>query len=204
MALNFGGGLPAIMQAINCSEEKAKEILSNYENGFRGTAEFAKKGSYLVRQNGYVLMNSITGHKMYWYDHDKWVNKQSSFTPEFWEEYRAIHKGSGDAVALEVSQHFKAASKWDRMARNAPTQGTCAIALKHSQITLFNYILNNGYFGKIKLCALVHDECLWEAPKEIALDFAKLIEKTMLDTMAIYCKSIPVPAEAEIKDYWVH
>lgn len=203
-ALNFGGGLPAIMQAINCTEEKAKEILDNYEKGFKGTAEFAKKGSYLVRHNGYVLMNPITGHKMHWCDHDKWVNRQASFTPEFWEEYRNIHKGSGDIVAQEVSQHFKAASKWDRMARNAPTQGTCAIALKHSQITLFNYIINNGYFGKIKLCALVHDECLWETPDDLSKEFAKLIEDTMVNTMAIYCKSIPVPAEAEINDFWVH
>lgn len=203
-ALNFGGGLPAIMQAIQCTEEKAQEILSNYEKGFKGTTEFAKKGSRFVRQNGYVLMNPITGHKMYWWDFKEWQEKQQSFSQEFWEDYRENHKGTGDYICKEVSTHFKAASKWDRMARNAPTQGTCAIALKHSQITLFNWVIKHNYFNKIKLCALVHDECLWEVPNDLAEEFAKLIEKAMVDTMAIYCKSIPIPAEAEIADYWVH
>lgn len=192
------------MQAINCNEARATEILKNYEEGFKGSAEFAKKGSQFVKSHGYVLMNPITGHKMYWWDFNKWKEEENTHTKEFWEDYKLNHKGTDDYINKQVKQHFKAGSKWDRMARNAPTQGTCAIALKHSQITLFWKIIDAGYFNKIKLCALVHDECLWEAPQELAFDFAKLIEKTMLDTMAIYCKSIPVPAEAEIQDFWVH
>ena len=60
---------------------------------------------------------------MYWWDHDKWLERQKSFTSEFWDEYKAYHKGTTSRVALEVREHFQAASKWDRMARNAPTQG---------------------------------------------------------------------------------
>lgn len=203
-ALNFGGGIFAIMQAINCDEDKANEILHNYEEGFKGSAEFAKKGSQFVKSHGYVLMNPITGHKMYWWDWTTWKDIEDGHTKEFWDDYKLHHKGTGDYVNMQVKQHFKAGSKWDRMARNAPTQGTCAIALKHSQTILFWRVVDSGYFNIIKLCALVHDECLWEVPIELADEFAELIETTMLDTMAIYCKSIPVPAEAEISDFWVH
>lgn len=122
-ALNFGGGIFAIKQAIQCTDTEAEEIIKNYEKGFRGTAEFAKKGSKFVREHGYVVMNKYTGHRMYWWDWKEWKKRQESFTPEFWEDYKLHHKGTGDAVHLEVKQHFKAASKWDRMARNAPTQG---------------------------------------------------------------------------------
>lgn len=203
-ALNFGGGVFAIKQAIQCSDEEANEIIKNYEEGFKGSAIFAKKGSQFVRSNGYVLMNPITGHKMYWWDWNKWKEVQDSFTPEFWENYKYNHKGTKDAIEQKVKQHFKAASKWDRMARNAPTQGTCSIMLKESQTNLFNWIVNNGKFGKYLLCALVHDECLWEVPKNEAQSFAKRIENEMLNTAAKYCKSIPIPATADIQDHWVH
>lgn len=122
-ALNFGGGKIAIMQAIQCTEEVADNIIKNYEEGFKGTAEFAKKGEKFVKQNGYVLMCEATGHKMYWYDWKAWYDRQKSFTSEFWEEYRTEHKPKNDAIAQMVKMHFKAASKWSRMARNAPTQG---------------------------------------------------------------------------------
>lgn len=204
MALNFGGGVFAIKQALQCTDEEANTIIKNYEEGFKGTTIFAKKGSKFVRSNGYVLMNKITGHKMYWWDWKQWKEEQDYYNSSFWEEYKAYHKGTGDFIEQGVKRHFKAASKWDRMARNAPTQGTCCVMLKHSQIRLFNYIVDNQLFNKCKLCALVHDECLWEVPENIAEDFAKLIETEMLSAAAVYCKSLPIPAEAEISDCWVH
>jgi DNA polymerase I-like protein with 3'-5' exonuclease and polymerase domains len=149
-------------------------------------------------------MNPITGHKMYWWDWDKWKEVQASYTSTFWEEYKAKHKGTGDFIEQEVKQHFKAASKWDRMARNAPTQGTCAIMLKTSQINLFNWVVDNNKFGKYLLCGLIHDECLWEVPQEEAKAFGKMIEGEMLGTAAKFCKSIPIPATADIQTHWVH
>ena len=122
-ALNFGGGAFAIMNAIQCSKERADQIIKNYEEGFKGTTEFAKKGSKFVRQHGYVLIEPITGNKMYWWDWEEWKKRQESFTQEFWEEYRTIHKPAEDEVFQMVKYHFRAASKYDRMARNSPTQG---------------------------------------------------------------------------------
>jgi DNA polymerase I-like protein with 3'-5' exonuclease and polymerase domains len=122
-AYMFGAAAPTIAQSANCSVEQAQEYIDRLDKGFTGISRFAKEGSRFVRQNGYVLINKYTGHKMYWWDHNKWLERQKSFTQEFWEDYRNNHKGTGDKVALEVREHFQAASKWDRMARNAPTQG---------------------------------------------------------------------------------
>lgn len=159
-ALNFGGGAFAIKQAIQCSEEEAQQIVKNYEEGFKGTAEFAKKGSAFLQSHGYIIINPITGHKIYWWDFDKWKHIQDQYNSKDWDwmDYKMYHKDTGDKVEQEVKQHFKAISKWNRMVRNSPTQGTCAIMLKDSQIEMFNWVVNHGYFGKIKLCALVHDK----------------------------------------------
>lgn len=119
----FGGSEFAIQNSMGCSLEEAQEFKNAYDSGFPGIAEFKKKGSDFVRKNGYILMCAYSGHKMFWWDHDKWIERQKSFTQEFWEDYRNNHKGTGDWVCQEVREHFQAASKWDRMALNAPTQG---------------------------------------------------------------------------------
>ena len=200
----FGGSEFAIQGSLGCSLEEAQKFKKAYDEGFKGITEFKKKGSKFVREHGYVVMNKYTGHRMYWWDWKEWKKKQESFTPEFWEDYKLHHKGTGDAVHLEVKQHFKAASKWDRMALNGPTQGVGACIIKRASIDLFKWILNNKLFSKVLLCALVHDEILVEFPQELKNTFPSLLENIMLNAAAQYCKSLPIPAEAEVADHWKH
>lgn len=194
------------MQAINCTQEEADLIIKNYEEGFTGTAEFAKKGSKAVRQNGYVLINPITGHKMYWWDWDYWKQEEEAFKqPGFWDRYRAAKEDFSDPELVQrVKTHFKAASKYDRMARNSPCQGTAAIILKTSQIEMFNWVVDNGYFDKCLLVNLTHDEANWECPKELKDTFPALLKSTMEKAAAKFCKKLPIPAAEEVSDHWVH
>lgn len=199
----FGGSEFAIQNAMGCTMEEAIAFRDNYAKGFPGIAAYKIKGSKSVREKGYVTLCPITGHKTYWWDHNVWIKRQQSFTQAFWEDYRLNHKGTGDSVAEEVREHFQAASKWDRKALNSPTQGLGAVILKDSQIQMFHWVVSNGYFGKILLVNLTHDEANWEFPKEIDY-FPKLLQGTMEKTAAKYCKSLPIPASVEVSDHWVH
>ena len=198
----FGGSARAIASSLGCPLEEAETIAKAYLDGFPGIAKFKAEGSKAVRQNGYVLMCKYTGHKMYWWDHNKWLERQKSFTSDFWEEYRLYHKNTGDAIAMEVREHFQAASKWDRMALNAPTQNTGIVILKDSITSFFNYIVDNELFGKVKIVALVHDEANIEYPKDLNMDV--ILKKCMEESAAKYCKSLPIPAESSVATYWVH
>lgn len=191
------------MQSIGCSEEEANNIIKNYEEGFAGTTAFAKKGSKAVREKGYVLIEPITGNKMYWWDWEHWKETQAKFTSEFWDEYKLIHKPVNDEIAQIVRNHFKAASKYDRMARNSPCQGTAAVIMKESLKELFNWIVDNNYFNKIHICICVHDEIDCDYPKEIT-EFPKILETIMENAAAKYCKSLPIPAVADVGDCWKH
>lgn len=122
-AYMFGAAAHTISQAANCSEEQAQAYIDALDKEFVGVSSFAKRGSKFVRENGYILICPYTGHKMYWWDWKEWKERQASFTQEFWEDYRMHHKGTGDSVALLVREHFQAAGKYDRMARNSVTQG---------------------------------------------------------------------------------
>lgn len=193
------------MQAINCTEEEANTIVKNYEEGFKGTAEFAKRGSREVRQKGYVLINPVTGHKMYWWDWDDWKKEEQDFKqPGFWDYYRRVKQDNSDFDTLsKVRMHFKAASKYDRMARNSPCQGTAAIIMKSCIKQLFDYIVDNNMFNKIKIVCLVHDEIVCEYPND-QQQFPKVLEDIMESNASIYCKKLPIPACAEVSDHWVH
>lgn len=204
-AKQFGGSAHAISQSLGCSLEEAQKFSDYYDQGFKGVTAFKNKGSRAVRQLGYVLINELTGHKMYWYDWPYWKEVEDKFKSSSWnwDDYKRNHKGTGDRVEQEVKTHFKAASKWDRMALNAPTQGTGACIIKQVSIDLFRWILNNNFFGKVRLCALVHDEAVVEFPKELK-EFPKILEDIMEKAAAKYCKSLPIPAEAEVGNHWIH
>jgi len=199
----FGGSEYAIQGSMGCSLEEAIAFKEAYDSGFPGIANFKAKGSKFVREHGYIIMCKYSGHKMFWWDHDKWLEKQKTFTQEFWEEYKAYHKGTGDNVALQVKQHFQAASKWDRMALNAPTQGSGSVILKIAMTNFFNWIIEKGYFGKVEIASLVHDESNIIYPEELT-DVPIMQKKCMEDAAALICTKLPIPAEAEISDHWVH
>lgn len=202
-AYMFGAAAPTISTSANCTIEEAQSYIDTLDKAFIGMSTFAKKGAQFVRSHGYILINPITGHKLYWWDWNAWKERQKSYTQEFWEEYRQYHKGTGDAVALEVRQHFQAAGKYDRLARNSVTQGTGAIIMKTAMTWLFKWIIDNNYFGIIHICASVHDEICCDYPKEID-SFPKVLENIMESAAKKYCKSLPIPAEAEVSSHWVH
>lgn len=204
-AKQFGGTAFAIAGSLGCSIEDAQRFSDYYDKGFKGVTSFKSKGSKEVRNKGYVLMSPITGHKMYWWDWNKWKKRQQLFDSSewSWSDYKVQHKGTGDSVHQMVKEHFKAASKWDRMALNAPTQGCGAVIIKQAATDIFNWIIDNNYFNKIHLCAIVHDELVYDYPEEV-INFPKLVEDTMQNAAAIYCKSLPIPAEAAVGDHWIH
>lgn len=199
----FGGTAYAIQNAMGCTLEKAQEFADSYAKGFPGIAKFKEKASKTVREKGYIELCNITGHKTYWAEFNNWKEEQLSYTQEFWEEYKNIHKPNKDKVYLSVKKHFQQVSKYERKALNSPTQGTGAIILKDSQINLFNWVVDNGYFGKCKLVCLCHDECNWEFPEELS-DFPTLVKTYMEKSAAKYCKSLPIPAEVNVGNKWIH
>lgn len=202
--IQFGGSAYGLATQLAIPEEEAQKYVDSYYNRFKGIADFKKKGSEFVRKYGYILMCQYSGHKMYWYDHQEWLERQQSFTQQFWEEYRNRHKGTGDAIAQEVSMHFRAASKYDRMALNAPTQGSGIVILKMAMTDFFNWIVDNGYFHTVELAALVHDEANIIYPKELHNIVPAKLQECMEKAASIICTKLPIPASAEISDHWIH
>lgn len=200
----FGGSEFAIASSLGCSIEEALKFKNAYAAGFKGISKFKEEGSKFVRSNGYVLICEHTGHKVYWYDWVEWKDRQKSFTSEFWDRYKVIKSTNpNDPLVKEMSMHFKAASKWDRLSLNSPTQGSGIIILKDAMTQFFYWIINNNLFGKVLICNLVHDEAVIEYPSELVGTY-KVLQYYMETSADKYCKKLPIPAEPAVGDHWIH
>jgi len=201
--IQFGGSAYGLAIQLGIPLELAQSYIDKYYASFNGIAKFKERGEKFVLDNGYVLMCKYSGHRMHWWDHDAWVQRAKSYTPEFWDEYKTHHKGTGDKVAEEVSRHFRAKSKWGRMALNAPTQGSGIVILKIAMRMFFEWVVENGLFNVVKLCALVHDEAVIEYPKSVP-EAPAMLKKCMEDAAALVCTSLPIPSVPECGDHWIH
>lgn len=190
----FGGGAGAVADSLGCSREEAQKFVKAYADGFKGITEFKKKGSEFVRTHGYVLICEHTGHKLYWEDFKKWRDIED--TPEY------IYKR--EYSSEERKEHEGAAAKWDRMALNAPTQGSGIAILKLSMTLFFKWLCKEGYFNKVLLCNLVHDEAVIEYPEELKDIVVPKLKYYMEKGASILCKKLPIPCVPETGDHWIH
>lgn len=204
MAVQFGSDGTAVAPTLGISVEEARKLVQNLLSGMKGLNNFKIKSSKEVRKRGYVVAMPQTGHKSYWWDHKEWLERQESFTSEFWDNYKLYHKGTDSDIANNVKQHFKAASKYDRAALNIPTQGGGAVVIKHAAIDLFNWIVDNNYFNKVLIVNITHDEINSECPKEIGDFYPSIITNIMEKAAANYYNKLPFPAEASVSNCWVH
>lgn len=206
----YGGNDSTLVSQYGMPTEKAKSIYNNYMSGFSGIADFQNKQKKFVVNNGYILISSITGHRASWWDWKYWKTIQSSYTSDFWDDYKANHKGTGDEVAKAVSKHFKAKTKWEKNACNSPLQGCGAILFKVFNKMLFDWVIDNGYFNKIKFCVPVHDEINVECSKEIAEEVSIKIQEIMKEAAKPFLHTLELDADISRNDdgtlptHWVH
>ena len=90
------------------------------------------------------------------------------------------------------------------MALNAPTQGSGAVILKLAVTDFFNWIVDNGYFGKVELAAVVHDEVNIIYPKELHDIVPKKLQECMEKAASLICTKLPIPASPEVGSHWIH
>ena len=203
----FGGSAKAIQNSLGCTVEEAKEIARNYNEGFKGIAEFKEKGFELAKERGYVLICEKTGHRIYLQGWKEWKRMQED--ESFWEEYDAAHdtlpwnQFKETEVYKIASEARRESSKWSRLALNAPTQGSGIIILKEAITNFFKYIVENKLFGIVLLCNLVHDEACIEYPNTMP-EMAKILVKFMEEASAEYCSKLPIPAEDSTGLFWIH
>jgi len=83
-------------------------------------------------------------------------------------------------------------------------QGSSADITKYAGILFLREILKRGWWMKVKIVNLVHDEILVECPKEIVEEVKEVLIKSMTEAGNPFCRVLPLSADALVGEHWVH
>ena len=208
-AINYGGDGNTIADNLNLPKERGEEIYNSYFKAFPGVSEYFKKATAQALRDGYILFNDISKSKCFISFINKYREKEKIVnSPGFWEKYREEKKLNSDlykyTLKPDVSSYFKLRGNISRMALNYPIQGSSSEVTKIACIHIYNYILDNDLMDVVKFPNVIHDEVLLECPKHMGETMKKIVEDCMERAGNVYCKIVPLKAEASICNFWNH
>lgn len=212
-SVHYGGNGDTIARNLALPKEQGYAIEKAYLSGFTGIDAYFKRVKKDMWDKGYILINAMTGHKMFIQGWEDLKAEQASFTQDFWREYRVfkeqwVSEGSDPndkpEEMLRVSKFFKTRSGFERNSLNAPVQGSAAIITKIAGIRYFNHLIATNRLFTVWIPNCVHDEYLTEVPNELVQEEADALQKAMEDSGAIFCKSVKLKAVPECGDHWIH
>jgi DNA polymerase-1 len=91
----------------------------------------------------------------------------------------------------------------ERMAVNAPIQGTQADIIKLAMVAADALIEKEGWREKVKLTMQVHDELVFEIAEDMAQETALILKKLMEDAApSDKLSGVPIIAEASVGKNW--
>lgn len=68
----------------------------------------------------------------------------------------------------------------------------------------FKWLCQQGYFGKVLLCNLIHDETVIEYPAEWKDNIVPVLKMYMEKAASVICKKLPIPCVPETGLWWIH
>lgn len=203
--LAYGGNGTETAKKLGLDKEVAMQNVANVLKEMPGMVNYKKKTVNFLKTHGYIVINELTGHRIYWPQWPEWRAVEDRYDRHFWEEYNMFHKGTGDEVNRQVRAHMEMSSEWfNKNVLNYPIQGGSAIVLKQAAADLFEWVVKNKYFGKILFCVFVHDELDCECPAEIGDMVAEKICQIMKKASAKFYHRLEIPADSSIGDHWIH
>lgn len=205
-AINYGGDANTIANNKGIPLSEAQKIYDNYMTGFSGVKKYQDYCRKDVMQKGYILLSPVTRHKAYIYDFDELKKVQDKFSEDgFWQYYNEMKKFDPSCETVqEVKRYFKRKSASEKQAINYRIQGAGALCFKLASIKLFNWIKKNNLLFIVKYCVPVHDEINLECPKDISDEVAKILVKAMEEGAKPFCTRLPLGADVEVSDHWIH
>lgn len=201
----YGGKGYASASKLGLDTQVVLDSMAQLQKVMKGMASYKKKCGKFLKEHGYIIINEVTGHRVYWPGWASWKAVDDTFDRHFWDNYRIYHQGTNDEVCRKVQEHKKKGETWfEKNVLNYPIQGGSAIVLKQAAADLFEWVVKNGYFNKILFCVFVHDEIDCECPKEMKTEFEHVMQNIMEKAAGKYYHRLCIPAEAETETYWKH
>lgn len=208
-AIQFGGVGYTISNNLGISEEEGNEVYKGYTEAFPEMFDYFKKVSDSAKNKGYVTFNNIIGRKFFFDFIDEYKSLESYIKQEgFWKKYRDEKLNDtpifNNVLKPKVKKYFKYKGIIERTSYNYPVQGSAADCTKYASYLFWKWILSNNYFDIVKFVNIVHDEILIECPENISQKCSNKLKECMEIAGNYFCNRVPLKAEPQISDKWVH
>lgn len=204
-SLNYGGAGSTIADNLNIPKEEGEKLYDAYFEVFPGLKQHFDVAKQQGLNDGYILISHVTRRKSYLFHYDKYAVLASKMDKKYWMRYREEKAKESETFSWmrkEVKDYFYYKGEIERKGLNFPVQGQSAETLKIAIIYLYNWILDNNYFGIVKICNAVHDEVVPECPIGLAEQVAKVTKEFMEKAGRFYCKRVPLGVDPEISAFW--
>lgn len=201
-AISYGGNGATIADNMGISVEDGDKILRAYMSAFPKLEEYFKKVSDETLHNGYILINPISGRKRYIYGFKDFY--RDYFNEKFWDDYKLYKKVNQVPAELQarVKNLMITKSQIYRLSLNSPIQGTSADISKRAGCYIFDWIISNGYFNKVKIVNFVHDEYVLESSEKLSNLVSDKVKYYMEKAGSDYLTTLKLVADPVITKRW--
>lgn len=203
----YGIGPGKLSKNLKITQDEAEEILDTFYKVYSGLDDYFKECHRLVKQRGYIIIDSVTNRKFYFkeFDHYKLlVEKINKF-----KKYQEVCRDRGIEPKFKLksqiwSEYYTIKGKMERNSQNYPIQGGCASMTKAALIMLYDWMVEKDLFHKISIVLALHDEIVLEVDEDIAVKANSKLDEFMVKAGQIFCPSIPMKSSGGITDVWDH
>ena len=171
--------------------------------------DYFKKVSNEAKTKGYVVFNNVIKRKFFFDFMDEYRSLESYIQQDgFWTTYRNEKELDSplfnNILKPKVKKYFRYKGIIERTSYNYPVQGSAADCTKYAAYLFWKWLLHNDFFNIIKFVNIVHDEILIECPDNLAEICSNKLKECMEKAGDYFCKRVPLTAEPQISDRWVH
>lgn len=188
-AIAYGGTGYTISKNLGITEELGDIVYNGYFKAFPDIQQYFDAVIAKTLEKGYILINDVTKRRLNLINYDKMKHLEARL-PTLSKAKR--------------STYFSLKSQISRLSLNVPIQGTAGDITKNAAVRFRNWIYENKYEDKVFITNVIHDEINVECKTEISNIAAKALENCMEKAGNLWCKTVPLKADAQIKDYWTH
>ena len=171
--------------------------------------DYFKKVSSESKENGYITFNNITKRKFFFDFMNEFIKLEEKIKQkDFWKDYKK-EKDEESTYFLQVlkpmvKKYFKYKGTIERTSYNYPVQGSAADCTKYAAYLFWKWVLENNLFNTVKFVNIVHDEIIVECPDDIVEKCKKQLKDCMEKAGTYFCRRVPLHADPQIADRWVH
>tara|TARA_R100001463_G_scaffold23551_3_gene56424 strand:- start:1929 stop:3920 length:1992 start_codon:yes stop_codon:yes gene_type:complete len=182
-ALAYGGNGHTIAKNLGLSSERGETVFNDYFKAFPGLLQFFEKSKAEALSKGYILIDKVSKRKFYYKD------IKVLRAAEYRGDVRTVNKFKGSM---------------ERAAMNYIIQGEAGSITKFALVLIYDELTAKGLLDKVKTVATVHDEIILESTTAYEKYAAEMLQRNMEKAGSVWCKRVPLKAEACIEQYWTH